>query len=242
MLGLDLGRPREGAYRVLVVGAHADDAEIGCGGTVLHLIGQGLPLRVTWVVLSAGGAREREAHGSAAAFLKDAEQADVVVRSFRDGFFPWLGAEIKELFETLKPVEPDLILVHRRDDAHQDHRLVAELTWNTFRDHLILEYEIPKYDGDLGQPNLFVPLPAAACERKVELLLEGFPSQRTRRWFTPDTFWSMLRLRGIEAGSPSGFAEGFHCRKAVVGSIMPGGSRPASHPVEVRADRGGAPA
>jgi LmbE family N-acetylglucosaminyl deacetylase len=223
MLELQLGRARGSAYRVLVVGAHADDIEIGCGGTILHLIGQGLPLQVTWVVLGARGEREREAHDSAAAFLKDAEQAEVVVESFRDGFFPWTGAEVKELFETLKPAEPDLVLVHRRDDAHQDHRLVAELAWNTFRDHLILEYEIPKYDGDLGQPNLFVPLPKATCERKVELLLEGFPSQRARRWFTPDTFWSMLRLRGIEAASPSGFAEGFHCRKAVVGPITPDG-------------------
>jgi len=218
MLGLELGPPRGSAYRLLVVGAHADDVEIGCGGTILHLADQGLPLQVTWVVLSARDAREREARDSAAAFLKDVERAEVMVRSFQDGYFPWVGAEIKDLFETLKPVDPDLVLVHRRDDAHQDHRLVAELTWNTFRDHLILEYEIPKYDGDLGQPNLFVPLPPAACERKVALLLQGFPSQRTRRWFTPDTFWSMLRLRGIEAGSPSGFAEGFYCRKAVLGS------------------------
>jgi LmbE family N-acetylglucosaminyl deacetylase len=216
MLGLDLARPRGSAYQVLVVGAHADDIEIGCGGTILHLVEQGLPLRVTWVVLSAGDAREREAHDSAAAFLKDVERANVVVKGFRDGFFPWDGAEIKEFFETLKPVAPDLVLVHRRDDAHQDHRLVAELAWNTFRDHLILEYEIPKYDGDLGNPNLFVPLPAGTCERKVDLLLEGFPSQRARGWFTPDTFWALLRLRGIESGSPSGFAEGFHCRKAVV--------------------------
>ncbi len=230
MLGLDLGRPRDGAYEVLVVGAHADDVEIGCGGTILNLVGQGLPIRVTWVVLSAADAREREAHESAAAFLKDVERANVVVKAFRDGFFPWVGAEIKEFFETLKPVEPDLVLVHRRDDAHQDHRLVAELTWNTFRDHLILEYEIPKYDGDLGRPNLFVPLPAATCERKVELLLEGFPSQRDRRWFTPDTFWALLRLRGVEAGSPSGFAEGFHCHKAVLGPIMPGGPRAVAGP------------
>jgi LmbE family N-acetylglucosaminyl deacetylase len=145
----------------------------------------------------------------------------VLLKSFRDGFFPWTGAEVKEVFESLKgEVAPDLVVVPRRDDAHQDHRLVAELTWNTFRDHLVLEYEIPKYDGDLGNPNLFVPLPAATCQRKVELLLEQFPSQRDRRWFTADTFWAMLRLRGVESNSPTGFAEAFHCRKVTLG--LPG--------------------
>jgi LmbE family N-acetylglucosaminyl deacetylase len=213
------------AFEVLVVGAHADDIEIGCGGTVLQLAAGGSPLRVTWVVLAASGVREREAVGSAAAFLKDVEQTTVVLRSFRDGFFPWAGAEVKEVFEELKrEVAPDLVMVPRRDDAHQDHRLVAELTWNTFRDHLVLEYEIPKYDGDLGTPNLYVPLPAATCERKVELLLEQFPSQRDRRWYTADTFWALLRLRGVESNAPSGFAEAFHCRKATL--ALPGLERP----------------
>ena len=169
------------------------------------------------MVLAAAGVREREAVASAAAFLKDVEQTTVVLKSFRDGFFPWAGAEVKEVFEGLKgEVDPDLVIVPRRDDAHQDHRLVAELTWNTFRNHLVLEYEIPKYDGDLGNPNLFVPLPAATCQRKVELLLEQFPSQHDHRWFTADTFWAMLRLRGVESNAPSGFAEGFHCRKATL--------------------------
>jgi LmbE family N-acetylglucosaminyl deacetylase len=178
----------------------------------------GFPLRVTWVVLAAAGVREREAVASAAAFLKDVEQTTVVLKSFRDGFFPWAGAEVKEVFEGLKgEVDPDLVIAPRRADAHQDHRLVAELTWNTFRDHLVLEYEIPKYDGDLGNPNLFVPLPAETCQRKVELLLEQFPSQRDHRWFTADTFWAMLRLRGVESNAPSGFAEAFHCRKATLG-------------------------
>ena len=207
------GRPVE----VLAVGAHADDIEIGCGGTVLHLVAAGFPLRVTWVVLAATGVREREAVASAAAFLKDVEQTTVVLKSFRDGFFPWAGAEVKEVFEGLKgEVDPDLVIAPRRADAHQDHRLVAELTWNTFRDHLVLEYEIPKYDGDLGNPNLFVPLPAETCQRKVELLLEQFPSQHDHPWFTADTFWAMLRLRGVESNAPSGFAEGFHCRKATL--------------------------
>jgi LmbE family N-acetylglucosaminyl deacetylase len=217
MLGFALPDRRDRALQVLVIGAHADDIEIGCGGTILALANQRVSVHVAWVVMSAHGARERKARDSAGAFLKDAEQTDVVVEAFRDGFFPYEGGPIKELFERLKSsVIPDVVLTHRREDAHQDHRLVAELTWNTFRDHLILEYEIPKYDGELGNPNLFVPLPADVCERKVELLLEGFPSQRERRWFTADTFWATLRLRGVESASPTRFAEGFHCRKAVL--------------------------
>jgi LmbE family N-acetylglucosaminyl deacetylase len=215
---LELLRPQERPLDVLVIGAHADDIEIGCGGTILHVATGEQPLKVTWVVLAAAGVREQEAVDSAAAFLKGVDQTTVVLRGFRDGFFPWAGSEIKEVFEELKgEVAPDLVIVPRRDDAHQDHRLVAELTWNTFRDHLIIEYEIPKYDGDLGNPNLFMPLPTAVCEQKVELLLEQFPSQRDRRWFTSDTFWALLRLRGVESNAPSGFAEAFHCRKAILG-------------------------
>ena len=218
MIPLELRRPGGRALEILAIGAHADDIEIGCGGTILYLAAGGFPLHVTWVVLSAAGVREQEAVGSAAAFLKDVGQTTVVLKGFRDGFFPWVGAEVKEVFEDLKgEVDPDLVLIPRREDAHQDHRLVAELTWNTFRDHLVLEYEIPKYDGDLGSPNLFVPLPIGVCERKVELLLDGFPSQRDRGWFTPDTFWALLRLRGVESNAPSGFAEAFHCRKMRLG-------------------------
>ena len=217
MLGLPVPTPRGRPLEVMVLGAHADDIEIGCGGTILALTGRETPVRVTWVVLSAVDEREQEARDSAAAFVKNAEQANVIIEGFRDGFFPYQGGLVKELFEALKPtVAPDLVLTHRREDAHQDHRLVAELTWNTFRDDLILEYEIPKYDGDLGNPNLFVPLPAATCERKIELLLESFPSQRARAWFTPDTFWGLLRLRGVESASPTRFAEGFICRKMVL--------------------------
>ena len=218
MIPLELRRPGGRALEVLTIGAHADDIEIGCGGTLLYLAGGGFPLHVTWVVLSAAGVREQEAVGSAAAFLKDVGQTTIVLKAFRDGFLPWVGAEVKEVFEGLKgEVAPDLVLIPRREDAHQDHRLVAELTWNTFRDHLVLEYEIPKYDGDLGSPNLFVPLPIGVCERKVELLLDGFPSQHDRSWFTPDTFWALLRLRGVESNAPSGFAEAFHCRKMRLG-------------------------
>jgi LmbE family N-acetylglucosaminyl deacetylase len=207
------GRPVE----VVAIGAHADDIEIGCGGTILHLAVAGFPLRVTWVVLAAAGVREREAVASAAAFLKDVEQTTVVLKSFRDGFFPWAGAEVKEVFEGLKgEVDPDLVIAPRRADAHQDHRLVAELTWNTWRDHLVLEYEIPKWEGDLGAPNLFVPLDRELCERKVKLLHEHFPSQAGRRWFTADTFMSVMRLRGLECNSPSDHAEGLYVRKAIL--------------------------
>jgi LmbE family N-acetylglucosaminyl deacetylase len=207
--------------RILVLGAHCDDIEIGCGGTILELVEHHRPLSVYWLVLSGTKERAKEAEASAAAFLSGVD-AQVVVRSFRDGFFPWSGGQIKEVFEELKGiVAPDVIFTHRREDAHQDHRLVAELTWNTFRDHLILEYEIPKYEGDLGAPNLFVPLEERTGSRKVELLLKGYPSQRHRKWFDADTFWSILRLRGLESNSPSRYAEGFYCRKLVLPMTPP---------------------
>ncbi|MGH8908583.1 MAG: PIG-L deacetylase family protein [Egibacteraceae bacterium] len=216
MLPVLLGDAATPVHRVLVLGAHCDDIEIGCGGTILRLVEQCAPLSVYWLVLSGSKERAGEAAASAAAFLSGAD-GQVVVRGFRDGFFPWSGAEIKEVFEELKGlVAPDVIFTHRREDAHQDHRLVAELTWNTFRDHLILEYEIPKYEGDLTAPNLFVPLDERTGARKVELLLKGFPSQRHRQWFDADAFWSILRLRGIESNSPTRYAEGFSCRKLVL--------------------------
>jgi LmbE family N-acetylglucosaminyl deacetylase len=219
VLPLLLGRSTGAVRSLLVLGAHPDDAEIGCGGTILRLVRELAPLRAHWLVL--GGQRERaeEAAASAAAFLGPEAERQVVVKSFRDGYFPWEGVAIKETFEELKgDFEPDLILAPRRDDAHQDHRLVAELTWNTFRDHLILEYEIPKYEGDLGAPALFVPLDEATAARKVELLVKSFPSQLQRPWFRADTFWSLLRLRGIESNSPTGYAEGFYVRKVVLPS------------------------
>jgi LmbE family N-acetylglucosaminyl deacetylase len=213
MIGLDLGTGRS----LLAIGAHADDIEIGCGATILRLVAEGVVGQVTWVVCSGTMQRQDEARASAAAFLAGVEAPRVVTADFRDGFFPWEGAQVKELFETLKrDVQPDLILTHRRGDAHQDHRQLGELTWNTWRDHMVLEYEIPKYEGDLGAPNLFVPLEAATAERKVELLLKCFPSQAHRSWFNADTFWSVLRLRGLECNAPSGLAEGFYVRKAVV--------------------------
>ena len=216
MIQLPFPAGRDGGLRVLAIGAHSDDIEIGCGGTVLRLVEDGLAASVGWVVLSAAGERAEEARASAASFLKQAPEHEVVVRGFRDGFLPYEGYQVKEFFEELKRFYPDLVLTHRRADVHQDHRLVGQLTWNTFRNHLVLEYEIPKYEGDLGQPNLFVTLDRSRCERKIELLMEGFRSQHDRRWFTEDTFWSLLRLRGLESNSPSTYAEAFHARKLVL--------------------------
>lgn len=203
--------------RVLAVGSHADDIEIGCGGTILRLAETHANLHVRWVVLSADGDRAREARRSAEAFLQGVESSEVIVADFQDGFFPYVGGDIKEFFEGLKEdVSPDLIFTHQRLDLHQDHRLVSELTWNTFRDHLILEYEIPKYDGDFGTPNLFVHLNESITRLKMDIILAHFSSQRDRRWFTDDLFLSFLRLRGMESNSPSRYAEAFYCRKIVL--------------------------
>jgi LmbE family N-acetylglucosaminyl deacetylase len=173
------------------------------------------------VVFSASPQRAIEAQTSATKFLDGAVRSEVIVKGFRDGFFPYVGADIKEFFEELKlSCTPDLIFTHFRDDRHQDHRLISDLTWNTYRDHLILEYEIPKYDGDLGCPNVFVPLDEAICRNKVQWIVEGFQTQHNRHWFTEDTFTALLRLRGIEAGAASGYAEAFYCRKAVLGTTL----------------------
>jgi LmbE family N-acetylglucosaminyl deacetylase len=203
---------------VLCLGAHSDDIEIGCGGAVLTLLDRYEQVAVRWVVFSASEERAREARRSADAFLARAGERDVVVKGYRDGFFPFQGAQIKEDFEALKrEFSPDLVFTHYRDDRHQDHRLISDLTWNTFRNHLILEYEIPKYDGDLGSPNFFVQLDESVCSRKVRNLIDSFLSQREKMWFDEQTFLAMLRLRGMEANSPTRYAEAFYCRKAVLG-------------------------
>jgi LmbE family N-acetylglucosaminyl deacetylase len=213
MKGLQLARPGE-RLSVLCLGAHSDDIEIGAGGTLLSLMERGVQLDVHWCVLSGGGIRDEEANRSAADFLAKAAKAQVEVMSFRDGFFPEQGEVIKQWFESLKlRVEPDLILTHRRDDAHQDHRKVCQLTWNTFRDHQILEYEIPKWDGDIGQPNVYVPVSAAALKRKIELLIAHFGSQRSKRWFDDETFRGLARIRGMECCAPERYAEAFLGRK-----------------------------
>jgi LmbE family N-acetylglucosaminyl deacetylase len=204
--------------RLLCLGAHADDIEIGCGGSILRLAAEQPQMSVRWVVFSGGERRRAEATGAARHFLAGLADVEIRVLGFRDGYFPTQHAEIKDAFEELKrDWRPTLVLTHYREDLHQDHRLIAELTHNTFRDHLVWEYEVPKYDGDLGNPNLFLPLSREQCRRKVELLLEHFPSQRERApWFTEETFLGLMRLRGIGCNAPSGLAEAFYCRKAVV--------------------------
>jgi LmbE family N-acetylglucosaminyl deacetylase len=203
---------------VLCLGAHSDDIEIGAGATLLSLMERGIQLDVQWCVLSGGAVRDAEARASAAAFLSQAASASIEVLSFPDGFFPEKGEAIKLWFESLKQrFEPDIILTHRRDDAHQDHRQVCRLTWNTFRDHQILEYEIPKWDGDIGQPNVYMPVSAAALERKVELLLAHFGTQRSKQWFDAETFRGLARIRGMECRAPERFAEAFFAKKLTLG-------------------------
>jgi LmbE family N-acetylglucosaminyl deacetylase len=213
---LPLGLHGVPSLKVLCLGAHCDDIEIGCGGTLAVLDESVAALDVTWVVMSSTPQREQETRTAAEKLLPGAVSVAVTVHRFRDGFLPTVTAEVKERFEDLKSVQPDLVLTHFGGDAHQDHRLVSQLTWNTFRDHLVLEYEIPKYDGDLGRPNLYVPLPDAAVTRKIDTLMASFPSQLTRRWFDEETFRSLLRLRGLECNAPSRYAEAFHARKLVL--------------------------
>jgi LmbE family N-acetylglucosaminyl deacetylase len=213
---LGLG-PAGGPLRVLALGAHADDIEIGCGGTLLRLVAERPDLEVTWVVLCSTPERAMEATASAEAFLAGVARRRIVVKAFRDGYLPWLGAEVKDAFEALKAeVSPDLVLTHYREDRHQDHRLVSDLTWNTWRGRLVLEYEIPKYDGDLGAPNFFAALPAATLERKIELVRQAFPSQASKPWFTPEVFRGLARLRGMECVAPEGMAEAFYARKVLI--------------------------
>lgn len=218
MRSLRLAAPGE-RLKVLCLGAHSDDIEIGAGAALMTLIEHDIRLDVHWCVLSsAGGEREREARVSAADFLKDAAQSLIEVMTFRDGFFPEQGEAIKSWFESLKiRINPDLILTHRRDDAHQDHRLVCRLAWNTFRDHSILEYEIPKWDGDIGQPNVYMPVSATALQRKIDLLMKHFGTQRSKQWFDPETFRGLARLRGMECRAPESYAEAFWGRKLSLG-------------------------
>src|SRR5262245_51779417 len=199
---------------VLCLGAHSDDIEIGAGATLLQWISSGTQLDVLWCVLSAGSEREAEAHKSASAFLSGAARARIETMPFRDGFFPAQGQEIKSWFEELKDrFSPDLILTHRRDDAHQDHREVCQHTWSTFRNHTVLEYEIPKLDGDIGRANIFVPISAKALERKVQLLITHFGTQRSKHWFDEDTFRGLARIRGLECRANERFAEAFFAHK-----------------------------
>lgn len=202
---------------VLCLGAHGDDLEIGCGATMLRLAEEYPRLAVTWVVFSADDCREPEARASAGAFLETAHAARIVVERFRDGFFPSLTGSLKERFEGLKrELDPDLIFTHFREDAHQDHRVISELTWNTWRDHAILEYEIPKYDGDLGRPNFFVALQEDVARKKASLIVRHFASQAAKPWFSEEVFLALMRLRAVESRAPGGFAEAYHCRKLLL--------------------------
>ena len=203
---------------ILCLGAHCDDIEIGCGGTMLRLARQCPEATVRWVVMCSNDIRRREASASAKQFLRNLPNGSVTFETFRDGFLPHSGGKVKDFFETLKKEEsPDLILTHYRHDLHQDHRTVCDLTWNTWRNHLIWEYEIPKYDGDLGAPNLFVHLSETEVSEKTEILLEAFETQRAHHWFDADTFRGLLRLRGIESNAPGRFAEAFYGRKLAMG-------------------------
>lgn len=218
MLNLAFAKPRGSALKVMCLGAHSDDIEIGCGGTVLKLIEDYPDAKIHWVVLGAAGVRDGEAKRSAARFLQGARDPDIVTRAFRDGYFPYIGAEIKDFFEELKQqFSPDVVLTHYRDDRHQDHRLVSDLAWNTFRNALILEYEIPKWDGDLGAPNAYQPLGERHVQKKIDILLAEFGSQRNRAWFEADTFRSLARLRGLEVAAPERYAEAFYARKIAIG-------------------------
>jgi len=202
---------------VLCLGAHSDDIEIGCGGTILRLLAENPNLTIFWVVLSATGKRADEAVSGANSFLESAPKKEIVIQGFRDSYFPYVGGEIKEyLHEFASGISPDLILTHRGNDAHQDHRLVSELTWCVFRNGLILEYEVPKYEADLTQPNFFVPLEESIANKKMEFLANCFKTQKAKRWFCKETFGSLMRIRGNECNSASGLAEAFHCRKLVL--------------------------
>jgi LmbE family N-acetylglucosaminyl deacetylase len=198
---------------VLLLGAHCDDIEIGCGGALLQFAARWPDTRFVWVTFSSDAERAAETRAAATDLLADARVREIRVETFKESYFPHAGAALKDYFEGLKREAPELILTHCRHDLHQDHRVVNELTWNTFRNHLVLEYEIPKFDGDLGHPNLFVPLSREQLQRKTDILLECFPSQEARSWFTRDTFAALARLRGIECNAPDGFAEAFFARK-----------------------------
>jgi len=222
MVELNIGKTAGEELNVLCLGAHCDDIEIGCGGTLLHFKAAFPRMRFHWVVFSAGAPRAQEATAAAELFTAGCDRK-VVLKEYRDGFLPYIGGEVKDFFEQMKAqVNPDLIFTHWGGDAHQDHRIISELTWNTFRNHLILEYEIPKYDGDVGRPSVFVPLDTPHFETKVEYLFQAFTSQHGKRWFDRQTFLGLMRIRGMESNSPSGYAEAFYARKLILHPGVPG--------------------
>ena len=217
MLNLKLTKDEVTPLKILCLGAHSDDIEIGCGGSILRLLSENSNTDVHWIIFSASVARAAEAKMCAQEFLSGTGRKRIAVKEFRDSFFPYIGGEIKQYFETLKDeISPDMIFTHYRYDLHQDHRLLSELTWNTYRNHFILEYETIKYDGDLGSPNIFIPLDEDTSRRKVDMIFKYFKTQGARSWFTEDVFYSMMRIRGVECNAPEKYAEAFYCRKIVI--------------------------
>jgi LmbE family N-acetylglucosaminyl deacetylase len=217
MYKLGFGGAKNGIRNILCLGAHCDDIEIGCGGTLLRLKQENPQLRFHWIVFSSTPVRKREALKAARMFLGPSTRSQVIIQDFRDSFFPYEGKAIKEFLETIKKrISPDLVFTHYRGDLHQDHRVISELTWNAFRNHLILEYEIPKYDGDLGSPNFFVEIDEVICKQKIRNVMNAFRSQSDKKWFTDDTFRALLRIRGVESNAEGRYAEGFYLRKALV--------------------------
>jgi LmbE family N-acetylglucosaminyl deacetylase len=201
--------------KILCLGAHPDDIEIGCGGTILKLT-ESYDTEITWVVFSADSHRKKEAIESANTFLEKSDKKTIIIKHFDEKYFPYHGMEIKKYFFELHPINPDLLFTHYQRDYHQDHKVINEFTWNTFRDHLILEYEIPKYEGDLGKPNLYSILKKEICEKKIGTIINCFQTQEEKNWFDMETFWSILRLRGVESNSVTKYAEAFHARKIMI--------------------------
>jgi LmbE family N-acetylglucosaminyl deacetylase len=223
MFGFSFLKKTNRPATILCLGAHCDDIEIGCGGTVLRLIREIKDVKFHWIVFSSVEKRKTEGIRSANQFLRGSLSKSITIHDFRDSFFPYIGAEIKQCMEKIrKEVNPDLVFTHYRDDLHQDHRIIGELTWNAFRNHLILEYEVPKYDGDLGSPNFFVPIEYATCTRKVRNIIDIYRTQRSKHWFTKDLFLAILRIRGMEAGCKTRYAEAFYSRKIVIGTLDKG--------------------
>lgn len=215
----------EDTRRVLCLGAHCDDIEIGCGGSIASALAASPDLEIYWCVLASNDERRPEAEDAARSILAQAKDPKVVVERFRESHFPWQGSEIKDFLESVKrEFTPDVVLTHWRGDAHQDHRTVGELSFNAFRDQIVLEYEIPKWDGDMGRPHVFVPLSEQHARHKVDTLMRCFPSQRGRDWFTEDLFYALMRIRGMECRSPSGYAEAFHAAKLQLRAIAHCGS------------------
>ena len=214
MLSVNFADQKDG-LKILCLGAHCDDIEIGCGGTILRLANENKVQHLKWVVFTSSTERGAEAKTSAEYFVQGIKKKEIIIEKFKDTCLPYEAEQIKVLFEELKPFNPDIIFTHCRHDLHQDHRTVCELTWNTFRNNLILEYEIPKYDGDLGSPNCFVTMEKEVAEKKVKVIMDCFKSQASKQWFDKETFFSLMRIRGIESASPTRYAEGFYARKLV---------------------------